>query len=92
MGMNLGRTHFDGIQNLGPPYPIFAAGHGAMSFPKPRNSYDGQLEPWTNWSYPCDNTHRGDNCTVTGVVGLKPKHYAEIGKEVHYFDCNWYYL
>ena len=69
--------------------PPFAAGHGAMSFPKPRNSYDGQLEPWSNWAYPCDKNHEGENCTITGVVGLNPKHYAEIGKEVHCFDCNW---
>ena len=35
------------------------AGHGAMTFPKPRNAYDGELAPWTKWAYPCDTTHTG---------------------------------
>ena len=39
--------------------------HGAMTFPKPRNSADGALAPWTKWSYPCDATHKGDNCEIT---------------------------
>jgi hypothetical protein len=54
------------------------AGHAAMTFPKPRNAYDGELAPWTNWAYPCDATHKGDNCTITGVVGVSSKHYAQI--------------
>ena len=76
LGENLaGKSHF-----LIDPLIITVSGHGAMSFPKPRNSYDGQLPPWSNWAYPCDDAHRGENCTITGVVGLDPKHYAEIGK------------
>jgi hypothetical protein len=42
-----------------------AAGHGAMTFPKPRNSLDGVIEPWTKWAYPCDETHKGDDCAIT---------------------------
>ena len=42
-----------------------AAAHGAMTFPKPRNSLDGALEPWTKWAYPCDSTHQGDMCKIT---------------------------
>jgi hypothetical protein len=56
-----------------------AAGHGAMTFPKPRNAYDGALQPWSDWGYPCDGSHQHENCTVTGVVGLTPTHFAEIG-------------
>eukprot|EP00729_Bicosta_minor_P008934 gene8934-1856_t len=55
------------------------AGHGAMTFPRSRNAYDGTLAPWSSWSYPCDRTHQGDNCTITGVVGVDAKHYAQIG-------------
>eukprot|EP00041_Stephanoeca_diplocostata_P005157 m.57506 g.57506 ORF g.57506 m.57506 type:complete len:433 (+) comp15607_c0_seq1:87-1385(+) len=40
-------------------------GHGAMTFPKPRNAIDGQLDPWSEWSYPCDKNHQGSNCTMT---------------------------
>lgn len=59
--------------------PPQVSGHGAMTFPKPRNSYDGTLHPWVDWAFPCDDTHQGDNCTVTGVVGVDPKHYAQLG-------------
>eukprot|EP00656_Telonema_subtile_P001283 TRINITY_DN10590_c0_g4_i1.p1 TRINITY_DN10590_c0_g4~~TRINITY_DN10590_c0_g4_i1.p1 ORF type:complete len:434 (+),score=70.86 TRINITY_DN10590_c0_g4_i1:45-1346(+) len=41
-----------------------ASGHAAMTSPKPRNSLDGSLSPWTNWSYPCDSTHQGDMCAI----------------------------
>ena len=40
-------------------------GHAALSFPRPRNALDGALDPWSNWSYPCDATHRGDACAIT---------------------------
>lgn len=45
-----------------------AVGHAAMTFPRPRNSLDGDLPQWTAWAYPCDETHKGDNCTIYGVV------------------------
>lgn len=56
-----------------------AAGHGAMTFPRPRNSYDGELAPWSDWSYPCDDAHQKENCTITGVVGVNAEHFAGIG-------------
>eukprot|EP00939_MAST-03C_sp_MAST-3C-sp1_P000416 g416.t1 len=40
-------------------------GHGALSFPRPRNSLDGSIAPWTNWAYPCDKSHQGENCSIT---------------------------
>jgi hypothetical protein len=46
-----------------------ADAHGAMTFPKPRNAVDGQLELWTNWSFPCDKTHTGSNCAITFAKG-----------------------
>jgi hypothetical protein len=57
-----------------------AAGHGAMTFPRPRNAYDGALPPWSDWHFPC-NTGEAENpnCTITGVVGVDAKHFAEIG-------------
>jgi len=42
-----------------------ASGHGALSFPKPRNAIDGNLFPWSNWSFPCDTSHSGSNCAIT---------------------------
>jgi len=42
-----------------------AYGHGAMTFPRPRNAIDGHLSPWSNWSYPCDGTHQGKHCQIT---------------------------
>jgi len=42
-----------------------------MTFPKPRNALDGQLAPWTNWRYPCDAKHQGDDCKI---------HFCEDGK------------
>ena len=61
------------------PFAELVAGHGAMTFPKPRNSYDGELAPWSDWGYPCDDTHKNENCTIAGVVGVDAKHFAEIG-------------
>ena len=40
-------------------------GHGAMTFPKPRNAIDGSLPEFKAWHYPCDATHKGVNCTMT---------------------------
>lgn len=42
-----------------------ADGHGALSFPRPRNALDGDIAPWSAWSYPCDSTHQGGNCSIT---------------------------
>ncbi len=42
-----------------------AEGHAAMTFPKPRNSVDGSVAPWSQWAYPCDATHQGDDCKIT---------------------------
>ena len=39
--------------------------HGAITFPKPRNSLDGTLSPWSDWAFPCDETHQGGNCSIT---------------------------
>ena len=36
----------------------------AITFPRSRNAIDGNLAPWTNWSYPCDATHQGLNCAI----------------------------
>ena len=36
-----------------------------MTFPRPRNALDGDLAPWTNWSYPCDEAHKGGYCAIT---------------------------
>lgn len=52
------------------------SGHGAMTFPKPRNSLDGAIAPWTKWAYPCDETHKGGDCAITfcenGQVRVQP--------------------
>lgn len=40
-------------------------GHGAMTFPTPRNAIDGVLPEFKAWRYPCDATHQGVNCTIT---------------------------
>jgi len=39
--------------------------HGAMTFPRPRNARDGDLAPWTDWAFPCDEKHQGDMCKIT---------------------------
>jgi len=40
-------------------------GHGAMTFPTPRNAIDGQLPAFKAWKFPCDKTHTGENCSIT---------------------------
>ena len=40
------------------------AAHGAMTFPKPRNSIDGAVGPWSDWAFPCDATHQGPHCRI----------------------------
>ena len=42
-----------------------AAGHGAMTFPTPRNAIDAPLPAFKAWQYPCDATHQGINCSLT---------------------------
>ena len=62
--------------------PPLVSGHGAMTFPKPRNAYDGTLYPWVDWAFPCDPTHQGDNCTVvkeTIKENLKDVAFARFG-------------
>ena len=46
------------------------SGHGAVVFPRSRNSMDGNLAPWTKWGYPCDATHQGADCAI---------HFSESG-------------
>eukprot|EP00729_Bicosta_minor_P010877 gene10877-35269_t len=40
-------------------------GHGAMTFPTPRNAIDATLPPFKDWKYPCDATHKGADCKMT---------------------------
>ena len=42
-----------------------AHGHGALSFPRPRNAIDGAIAPWASWAFPCDASHAGDECKLT---------------------------
>jgi hypothetical protein len=41
-----------------------ASAHGAMTFPRPRNSLDGDLPLWTSWNYPCRDGQKGSDCAV----------------------------
>ena len=58
--------------------PTLSRGHAAMTFPKPRNAGDGRLAPWSEWAYPCDATHKGDDCRIhfcesdSGCAGACP--------------------
>jgi len=45
--------------------------HGALTFPRPRNAVDGDLAPWTNWAYPCDESHEGADCAIQFCEGSK---------------------
>jgi hypothetical protein len=36
-----------------------ASAHGAMTFPRPRNSLDGDLPLWTSWNYACRDGQKG---------------------------------
>ena len=56
---------------LGAFLPL-ACGHGAVSFPRPRNAIDGSIAPWSNWSFPCDATHKGADCAI---------HFSESGTD-----------
>jgi hypothetical protein len=79
-------------------------GHGAMTFPKSRNSLDGGLAPWTNWSYPCDASHQGLMCGISFCCGGKDcqgscsvsSHNGEAGalngsngQACYYFSNGW---
>ena len=59
---------------------VIVSGHGAMTFPKPRNALDGVLEVFQAWKYPCDATHRGINCTISFCVD---GHNCESGHTNH---------
>ena len=41
-----------------------ASGHGAMTFPRPRNALDGDLALWKDWSYPCRDGQKGSSCSI----------------------------
>lgn len=43
----------------------YTTGHGALTFPTPRNAIDGVLPQFKAWRYPCDAAHQGVNCTIT---------------------------
>jgi hypothetical protein len=43
----------------------YTTGHGALTFPTPRNAIDGALPQFKAWRYPCDAAHQGVNCTIT---------------------------
>ena len=45
------------------------AGHGAMTYPKPRNAIDGASPEFKRWGYPCDATHQGVDCSHTFCDG-----------------------
>ena len=50
-----------------------ASGHGAMTFPTPRNAIDATLPAFQAWRYPCDGTHKGINCSLTCIRrGVEP--------------------
>ena len=57
------RMSYTAISTLALAVSVF--GHGAMTFPRPRNALDGQLDNWDRWAYPCDDAHSGDNCRIT---------------------------
>ena len=59
-----------------------AQSHGAMTFPRPRNALDGDLAPWTNWSFPCDATHQKDMCAIGFCCGGKDCQ-GSCGKSAH---------
>lgn len=46
-------------------------GHGAMTYPRPRNALDGDLQAFKSWAYPCDATHHGINCTMSFCSNAK---------------------
>ena len=46
-------------------------GHGAMTFPTPRNAIDGALPQFKAWGFPCDEDHQGANCGHTFCDGEK---------------------
>ena len=48
---------------------VGVCGHGAMTFPKPRNSLDGQLAPWSNWA----STLRGAARPNARTKSLRPR-------------------
>ena len=41
-----------------------ASGHGAMTFPRPRNALDGDLALWQDWNYPCRDGQKGSSCSI----------------------------
>ena len=76
------------------------AGHGAMTFPTPRNAIDATLPAFADWGYPCDATHQGDNCSITFCDG-KTSCQAACPKSAHNdnvdaltadngLSCYWY--
>ena len=76
-----------------------------MTFPKPRNSLDGDLAPWTKWAYPCDAQHKGSmckigfctagkdcqgSCTASAHVPGKPEQLnASNGQACYWFSNGW---
>ena len=68
-------------------------GHGAMTFPKPRQSLDGAIPPWSNWSYPHDKIHFcydgktcAGACPISAHSGVPGHLNASNGQSCYWFS------
>jgi len=68
-------------------------GHGALSFPRPRNALDGSVPPWSNWSYPGDRIHFcydskncAGACPISAHSGTKGELNASNGMACYWFS------
>ena len=80
------------------------AGHGAMTYPTPRNAIDGALPAFKSWGFPCDASHKGVDCSHTfcdgnntgdrGCQGSCPKsaHNGDVNALTadNGLSCYWY--
>ena len=73
--------------------PAAVLAHGAMTFPKPRNSIDGAVAPWSTWEYPKDPIHFcydgktcAGACPISSHSGVKGALNASNGQACYWFS------
>jgi len=71
-----------------------ASGHGSLSFPRPRNSLEAAVPPWSTWSYPKDpitfSEDGKDSYGSCPVVAHNGKTMAQGGLKSNGQACFWF--
>jgi len=71
--------------------PVGALGHGAVSFPRPRQAFDGDLPPWSTWSWNGSNIYFDESGTNSaGACPIPAKDGTKGSIKANGQACFWF--